>query len=139
MRYKRGYLAIDQEERRREVGPLFAYMDAHCISAGRVLRQVSDRYGRPRHSRQWLSGVRSGHCLVPWWLVRDFCKVFGLPMAEVMGPAWVAEFGEKYGLVPPPLPSPSPSPSEQVHVQVQVSSESRSASPSCAPAPAPAA
>lgn len=102
----------DLEERRREVGPLFAYCETHLISPYRLVLVARERYDRrPVRSRQWVHSVRKGESPAPWWLIRDSCRVLGLPMAEVMGPAWVAEFDEKYGLIAQPESSVLPSPS----------------------------
>lgn len=42
--------------------------------------------------------MRVGRALTPWWFVRGCCEVMDRSVEEVMGHAWIAEFGVEYGL-----------------------------------------
>ena len=80
------------ERRRRMLAPLFAYWRSHGISGIFVARLAGRRHGL-EITRVRLSAMRRGACLTQAWFVAECCRVMSRAVEEVMGAAWIAEFG----------------------------------------------
>lgn len=88
------------EARRREFLPLKRYCNEHAISVYRLLLKVCHASGHEGFTSARVQGFGDGRCPVPEWLIPAACAFLDQTIPRVMGAAWVAEFGAKYGIEP---------------------------------------